>query len=45
VPGLLVCSGSAEVAELAERADLVVDGPSGVVSLLTDLADRLTGTG
>ncbi|MBT2385470.1 trehalose-phosphatase [Streptomyces sp. ISL-11] len=39
--GVLVCSGSAEVAELAERADLVVDGPSGVVDLLTALAKRL----
>ncbi|MCC3770374.1 trehalose-phosphatase [Streptomyces sp. UNOC14_S4] len=43
LPGLLVCSGSAEVTELAERADLVVDGPSGVVALLADLADRLSG--
>ena len=34
VPGLLVCSGSDEVAELADRADLVVDGPAGVVALL-----------
>ncbi|MET8407555.1 trehalose-phosphatase [Streptomyces sp. NPDC005195] len=41
VPGLLVCSGSSEVAELAERADLVVDGPAGVVRLLRSLADRL----
>ncbi|MGA5132738.1 trehalose-phosphatase [Streptomyces olivoreticuli] len=40
--GLLVCSGSTEVTELAERADLVVDGPAGVVELLTALADRLT---
>ncbi len=30
-PGLLVCSGSTEVTALAERADLVVDGPDGVV--------------
>ncbi|GGR14099.1 trehalose-phosphatase [Streptomyces netropsis] len=43
LPGTLVCSGSAEVAELAERADLVVDGPSGVVELLGALADRLGG--
>ncbi|MEH0545144.1 trehalose-phosphatase [Streptomyces sp. B21-105] len=42
VPGLLVCSGSAEVGELAERADLVVDGPAGVVRLLRQLATRLT---
>ncbi|MGW5095981.1 trehalose-phosphatase [Streptomyces nodosus] len=41
VPGLLVCSGSEEVAELAERADLVVDGPEGVVRLLNALAQRL----
>ncbi|MER6731308.1 trehalose-phosphatase [Streptomyces puniciscabiei] len=41
VPGLLVCSGSTEVTELAERADLVVDGPAGVVRLLRALADQL----
>ncbi|MEV7341710.1 trehalose-phosphatase [Streptomyces sp. NPDC093544] len=41
IPGLLVCSGSAEVTELAERADLVVDGPAGVVQLLRALAARL----
>ncbi|GGY27304.1 trehalose-phosphatase [Streptomyces djakartensis] len=40
-PGLLVCSGSAEVTELRERADLVVDGPEGVVRLLGTLAARL----
>ncbi|MFJ3650684.1 trehalose-phosphatase [Streptomyces murinus] len=40
-PGLLVCSGSTEVTELAERADLVVDGPEGVVGLLTALAAQL----
>ncbi|MGW3336984.1 trehalose-phosphatase [Streptomyces sp. NPDC001009] len=38
VPALLVCSGSTEVTELAERADLVVDGPGGVVELLESLA-------
>lgn len=38
VPGLLVCSGSAEVPEVAERADVSVAGPPGVVSLLTALA-------
>ncbi|MEU6660467.1 trehalose-phosphatase [Streptomyces sp. NPDC046821] len=38
VPGLLVCSGSTEVTELAERADVVVDGPEGVVGLLSSLA-------
>jgi trehalose 6-phosphate phosphatase len=41
VPGLLVCSGSTEVTELAERADLVVDGPQGVVRLLRTLAAQL----
>ncbi|MFI2760222.1 trehalose-phosphatase [Streptomyces echinatus] len=40
-PGLLVCSGSTEVTELAQRADLVVDGPEGVVDLLRRLADHL----
>jgi len=38
VPGVLVCSASAEgPAALRERADLVVDGPPGVVDLLTTL--------
>jgi trehalose 6-phosphate phosphatase len=41
LPGLLVCSGSTEVTEVAERADLVVDGPSGVAELLQALADEL----
>ncbi|MBN0045045.1 trehalose-phosphatase [Streptomyces actuosus] len=41
VPGLLVCSGSAEVTELTDRADLVVDGPEGVVRLLAALAAQL----
>ncbi|CAM5463762.1 MULTISPECIES: trehalose-phosphatase [Streptomyces] len=41
VPGLLVCSGSAEVPELAERADLSVPGPAAVVDFLAALADRL----
>jgi trehalose 6-phosphate phosphatase len=39
--GLLVCSGSTEVTALAERADLVVDGPDGVVALLSAIADGL----
>ena len=42
LPGLLVCSGSAEVGELADRADLVVDGPR-VVELLSALAGTLGG--
>ncbi|MEW2355297.1 trehalose-phosphatase [Spirillospora sp. NPDC029432] len=37
VPGVKLCSGSAEVAELAGRADLVVDGPAGVVAFLETL--------
>jgi trehalose 6-phosphate phosphatase len=41
LPGLLVCSGSTEVIEVAERADLVVDGPAGVAALLQTLADEL----
>ncbi|TDQ55162.1 trehalose-phosphatase [Actinorugispora endophytica] len=41
VPGLKLCSGSAEVVELAARADLVVDGPAGVVAFLEDLARTL----
>ncbi|MFF8987850.1 trehalose-phosphatase [Streptomyces globisporus] len=41
IPGLLVCSGSAEVPELAERADLSVPGPAAVVDFLAALAERL----
>ncbi|MFF0429310.1 trehalose-phosphatase [Streptomyces sp. NPDC004520] len=37
-PGVLVCSGSTEVQELADRADLSVAGPPGVVEFLTALA-------
>ncbi|GGY95429.1 trehalose-phosphatase [Streptomyces poonensis] len=40
-PGLLVCSGSNEVTEVQKRADLVVDGPAGVVGLLGALADAI----
>ncbi|MEU5536293.1 trehalose-phosphatase [Streptomyces sp. NPDC020362] len=40
-PGLLVCSGSTEVTELAERADVVTEGPAGVVALLRALADHM----
>jgi trehalose 6-phosphate phosphatase len=43
VPGLAVCSGSAEVTALAELADLVVDGPAGVVALLGSLAAAMAG--
>ncbi len=41
LPGLVVCSSSAEVTELASAADLVVDGPPGVATLLTALADAI----
>jgi trehalose 6-phosphate phosphatase len=42
IPGVAVCSGSAEVSELAELTDLVVDGPDGVVALLDALAAALS---
>ncbi|WP_442945984.1 trehalose-phosphatase [Nonomuraea sp. LPB2021202275-12-8] len=42
VPGVTVCSGSAEVTELAERADIVVDGPEGVVALLKELTSAFS---
>ncbi|MGP3951738.1 trehalose-phosphatase [Streptomyces sp. 7N604] len=42
LPGVLVCSGSTEVTELAERADVVVDGPAGLVDLINALADALS---
>jgi trehalose 6-phosphate phosphatase len=39
IPGLTVCSGSPETsAELAAKADLVVDGPAGISALLGSLA-------
>jgi trehalose 6-phosphate phosphatase len=41
IPGVAVCSGSAEVPELAAASDLVVDGPDGVAALLGWLAGRL----
>jgi trehalose 6-phosphate phosphatase len=41
IAGVLVASGSAEVTELSDRADVVVDGPGGVVELLGSLAARL----
>ena len=42
IPGLAVCSGSTEVTALAELADLVVDGPDGVVALLDALAAAMS---
>ncbi|MDQ0934464.1 trehalose-phosphatase [Streptomyces turgidiscabies] len=43
-PGLLVCSGNSTeaVTELAKRADLVVDGPAGVVHLLHALGQAVS---
>jgi trehalose 6-phosphate phosphatase len=41
IPGVVVCSGSAEVPELAEAADLVVNGPQEVAALLAALADTI----
>ncbi|MGI8330138.1 trehalose-phosphatase [Actinomadura scrupuli] len=41
VPGVKVCSGSAEVTAVAERADLIVDGPDGIVELINSLADSI----
>lgn len=38
MPGLLVCSGSEEQQALVELADVVVDGPDGVLELLARLA-------
>jgi trehalose 6-phosphate phosphatase len=44
MPTLLVCSGSDEQSALAELADVVVDGPEGVLGLLRRLtADAHTG--
>ena len=42
VSGLTVCAGSDEVSALADAADLVVDGPEGIVALLSGLADLIT---
>ncbi|WP_411076955.1 trehalose-phosphatase [Streptomyces sp. cmx-10-25] len=42
-PGLLVCSGSVEVPELSDRADLAVPGPAGVVDFLSALAEAVRG--
>ncbi|NRQ39298.1 trehalose-phosphatase [Nonomuraea sp. NN258] len=42
LPGVTVCSGSAEVTALAERADIVVDGPEGVILLLRELASAFS---
>jgi trehalose 6-phosphate phosphatase len=41
VPGVAVCSGSAEVTDLGGEADLVVDGPEGVAALLAAIAAEI----
>lgn len=45
VPGCTVCSLSPETPQVAEAADLVVDGPAGVVDLLRALASATAGPG
>ena len=40
LPGLVVCSASHEQPDLVRLADVVVDGPAGVVDLLGGLARR-----
>ena len=40
LPGLVVCSASTERPDLVRLADVVVDGPQGVVELLTALSAR-----
>lgn len=41
VPGCTVCSRSPEAPAVAAAADIVVDGPAGVVNLLSALGDAL----
>jgi trehalose 6-phosphate phosphatase len=41
IPGIKVCSGSPEAAEVAEAADLVVNGPAGIADLLEDLGRQI----
>jgi trehalose 6-phosphate phosphatase len=43
VPGLLVCSASDEESALRDRADVVVDGPEGVMDVLRELTADLAG--
>jgi trehalose 6-phosphate phosphatase len=40
LPGLVVCSASHEQPDLVRLADVVVDGPAGVIDLLGTLARR-----
>jgi trehalose 6-phosphate phosphatase len=41
IPGCAVASASPEATAVAEAADVVVDGPSGVVALLESLAQAV----
>ncbi|QWC84080.1 trehalose-phosphatase [Nocardioidaceae bacterium] len=41
LPGFLVCSGSGEQQALVGRADVVVEGPDGVMDLLERLAEAI----
>lgn len=43
IPGCAVCSASPESPRVAEAADVVVDGPGGVVGLLSALAAAIAG--
>jgi trehalose 6-phosphate phosphatase len=45
VPGVKVCSASAEAPEVAQAADLVVDGPAGLAGLLSGLRDQIAAKG
>lgn len=45
IPGCTVCSRSPESAPVAAVADMVVDGPAGVVALLSALADAVARSG
>jgi trehalose 6-phosphate phosphatase len=45
IPGVKVCSGSPEAIEVAQAADLVVDGPAGLADLLETLSRRIEREG
>jgi trehalose 6-phosphate phosphatase len=45
VPGVTVCSASAEAPEVAQAADLVVEGPAGLVRLLGGLREQMAARG
>jgi trehalose 6-phosphate phosphatase len=45
IRGCTVCSSSPESAQVAAAADMVVDGPAGVVALLSALADAIVRSG